>query len=261
MNSIVTEQYPASFGQVAKFVELLERRGINRAEFQRAIDDPEVCDQIADAMRIFTIPSLTSDTVLHQAGINRTIRYQFGRTITRSERFVTGGEMWFSPTQGFEPTELFKPEFFRHLLLGMNDMAYAVLALRNGLDDGKEKPANTVAQRLGIETRTVATLLKKANRHMKDKQEAMFPLLTKRPYDFDDLYGELTDDRLDWSVVQYFGDSYSNHEMLGRISEAGITTVRELLELSRYQVAQLLLGPCVYLPQEHFPHGRIVLTS
>lgn len=260
MNSIVVEKYPASFGQVAKLIELLERRGINRAEIQHAIDDPRVADKVADAMRINTIPALESVTVLNQAGIDRTIRHALGRQIRHSKRLIKDGGRWFArTTDGFEPFELFYPLNFRQMLEGLDGMTFAVLALRNGLLDGEVLPAGVVAERLKIEGRTVSTLLKKANRHIQSRQAELLPLFDMRPYHFDHIYEDGSD-----YPERFIADVLGNEayaEARERLLNAGITTLGQLVALSKYQAARLLLGPEVYLPQEHFPRGRIVHTS
>lgn len=250
MNSIAKKQYPASSEQANQFVELLGRRGINRAEFQRAIDEPEVCDKVADVMRITEIPAVDINQSFDTAGIHRVVNYLFGRSIERAKKY--DGEPWFAKgSTGYDPRDLYDEVRFRKLLAGMNPECLTILVMRNGLLDGSKTPAGVLAERYGVPPSYIATLLKRANRHMKVKQVEEFPFFKKWSFRYQDLW-EDAESHKDKVIDRYFGDKMYS-EVRERVLAAGITTVGELIALPKRQAAELLLGPDVYLPPEWFP--------
>jgi hypothetical protein len=256
MNATTEEQYPSS-EQMTQLGKLLMERNIHGFEVQRAIDNGSVCDQLADILRIIRIPSTDISSPLDPAAIRRVVNYLFNFDVTKSKSFDKEKVAWYAETStGYDPVWLYQEKYFRKLLEGMDSNCLTILVLRKGLLTGNEVPTGILAERFKIPAKDITSLLQRANKHMKSQQAEQLPFFWKRKFWYE--YELYTDDASLKSelISEYFRERPDGFDAPGareRILDAGINTVGELVALPRRQAAELLLGPDVYLPLEHFP--------
>lgn len=161
----------ATIGQVARFIQLLERHGVAGPEIQRFIDDVELRNQVVSLMRpLEQIIDISGD--FNNNGLNRLVDH-YWQGLRYFEGFVAQGYCRLEGT--YTRDTLATSEVARDLLEGLGSLQTAVFVLRLGLVSGKATSVEDTAKQLGIATRDVNTLRRQANRHIESRAEK-YPL-------------------------------------------------------------------------------------
>ena len=162
--------------QIKEFVELLKQRGITGEAFSRALESADICDQVARIMRIVQVPAVDISGPLNQNAIKRVVKYLFERAIVHAKRY--DNVPWYSRESGYDPRDLYEEANFRKLLVDMEPQYLTILVKRNGLLDGVQVPAGILAERYDVSGSDIATMLGRANKHMKVRQAEVFRFMS-----------------------------------------------------------------------------------
>ncbi len=254
MNATTAPQYPSD-SNVARLIKELLDRNVDHIAFERAINSPEICDQLADIMRIIRVPKTDLSSPLNEAAVKRVVNYLFNFDVKRTKSFDEGKPWYAKTSTGYDPVWLYEDANFRKLLEGMDSDYLTILVLRKGLLSGDEVPAGVLAERFKVPAKDISTMLQRANKHMKSRQLELFPFFRKRKFPYEYLYtnAALLQYRLITEEFSSTRDGFHIHGARERVLDAGITTIGELVALPRRQAAELLLGDDVYLPLKWFP--------